>query len=508
MSENYGIIDIGSNTIRLVIYANDKSGRLKEIENVKSVARLRDFLTEEKVLSDDGITILLETLLGFQEITRHHQLKNVRCVATATVRQACNQTKILTAVKHATDFTIRILSEYEEAYYGYLAVVNSTSLTEGITIDIGGGSTEITYFHNRKLIEYYSFPFGGLSLKKKFISEDIPNEAELEKLSAFLFNEFRRIGWLNNRNVPIVAIGGSARNMVQIDQAIKNYPLAGLHQYEMTNDDICNVQSYTSSHSFVELQKIEGLSNDRADTIIPAIEVFNMLFKVAGAPILMLSRKGLRDGIFFEEFTKSLGITVLPNVKEESFYALSQDYEINLSHVRQLTKLATMLFEQIRTLGYAPLTDQDLKDLKCAAFVFFLGEYIDSESSSQHTFYLLANRTIDGFMHRERVKLALLASFKNKTVFKQFMEPFNHWFSKEEQKKLRLLGAILKLAYSLNATKRDIVNNITIHGDEDGIVIEIFCRKNWHAEKYQSQKQKKHLEKIVKEPIYLIFNEG
>lgn len=138
IKEKYAIIDIGSNTMRLVIYQRDKSRRLKEIENVKISARLRNYLTDESILNDEGITVLVSSLLSFQEVTRHHDLKDVKCAATATVRQAVNKNDVLGIVKEKTDFTIRILSEYEEAYYGFLAAVNSTQIRSGITIDIGG----------------------------------------------------------------------------------------------------------------------------------------------------------------------------------------------------------------------------------------------------------------------------------------------------------------------------------------------------------------------------------
>ncbi|MCG3057015.1 hypothetical protein KZ287_33145, partial [Escherichia coli] len=78
----------------------------------------------------------------FQIITRHHELTHVSCVATATVRQAKNKEYIVQLVKENTDFSMKILSEYEEAFYGFFAVTNSTSIEEAVTIDIGGGSTE------------------------------------------------------------------------------------------------------------------------------------------------------------------------------------------------------------------------------------------------------------------------------------------------------------------------------------------------------------------------------
>jgi exopolyphosphatase / guanosine-5'-triphosphate,3'-diphosphate pyrophosphatase len=119
MREKYGIIDIGTNTIRLVIFERNKSGRLREIENVKAAARLRNYLNEEQILTDKGIEVLLDTLRSFQDITRHHQLESVKCVATAAIRQAKNQEEIIQLVEKHTDFHIRVLSGYEEAYYGF-----------------------------------------------------------------------------------------------------------------------------------------------------------------------------------------------------------------------------------------------------------------------------------------------------------------------------------------------------------------------------------------------------
>jgi exopolyphosphatase / guanosine-5'-triphosphate,3'-diphosphate pyrophosphatase len=502
MKEKYGIIDIGSNTMRLVIYERNKSGRLKEVENVKAVARLRNYLTEDDVLTEEGIRMLLETLLSFQDITRHHQVQHVKCIATATIRQAKNRKDIIKLVEETTDFQIRVLSGYEEAYYGFLAVVNSTPITEGITIDIGGGSTELTYYKDRQLIEYYSFPFGALSLKQKFIAGNIPTREELSRLSSYIAEQFQSLPWLYNKKVPIIAIGGSARNLVQIHQLLKKYPLAGLHQYEMSFNDIVEVRRLLTSLTFEQIQKLEGLSKDRADIIIPAVEVFKILYQTVNATSFVLSRKGLRDGIFYEEF---FGTPIFPNVLEESFFELAEDYDINLDNVRHVNKLLIQLVEQIRYLDLYSLTNEDIRDLKRAAYVFYLGQYIDEESSSQHTFYILANRTIDGLMHKERLKLALIASYKNKTVFKQYIEPFQNWFTRDEQKKLRFLGALLKFAYSLNETKRNIVRAVHLEKKNNAVIMHIFCHGNWKAEEYQTEKNKKHLEKVLKRTIDLRF---
>ncbi|WP_181555103.1 Ppx/GppA phosphatase family protein [Thermaerobacillus caldiproteolyticus] len=507
VKEKYGIIDIGSNTIRLVIYERSKSGRLREIENVKAVARLRNYLNYNHILTDEGIVILLDTLRSFQEITRYHQLKRVKCVATATIRQAKNQNEIIRLVEENTDFRVRVLTGEEEAYYGFLAVVNSTPIPEAVTIDIGGGSTEITYYKNRQLVHYESFPFGALSLKQAFVSGNVPTQEELQRLSSYLTEQFQLLPWISRKRVPIIAMGGSARNVVQVHQFMKNYPLAGVHQYEMNQKDLMEVERLLTSLAFEDIQKLEGLSKDRADTIIPALEVFRVLYEVVDAPVFVLSRKGLRDGIFYEEGMQPFGTPIFPSVLQESFFELAQDYDIDVHHVHYVNRLLTEFIEQIRRLDLYPLTDDDVRDVKWAAHVFYLGQYIDEESSSQHTFYILANRTIDGLMHKDRVKLALMASYKNRTVFKQYIEPFQHWFTKEEQRTIRFLGALLKFVYSLNETKRNIVQTVQLSKQNGSILIEVICCGDFRAEEYQAEKNKKHLEKVLKHPIELRFQQ-
>ncbi|MDX8046905.1 exopolyphosphatase [Gracilibacillus sp. S3-1-1] len=501
----YAIVDIGSNTMRLVIYVREKGGRLKEVENVKAVARLRTFLEEGNKLNKAGIKRLIKTLKSFKEVLSTYQLEDVVCVATATIRQARNNKAIVREVQQQTGMTINILSEEEEAYYGYLAVVNSTSIETGITIDIGGGSTEVTYFENRELRHAHSFPFGALTLKD-FFKNAIPTKKELSELRQYLRDQFAILPWLQNKAVPLIAIGGSARNMAQIDQNIKKYPLAGLHQYKMYDSDIAQISNYLTSIEANKLTKVEGLSKDRADIIIPAIEVFHNLYHIVQADSFILSRKGLRDGVFYEHLSKEMGSILFPNVLEDSIQELINDYDLNPKHILHVQYLTRQLFDYVKDSGLLHLTKKDWNLVKKASFLYHLGEYIDAESSAQHTFYLLANRTIDGLMHKDRLELALIASYKNKTVFKQFIKPYKEWFLKEEQKKLRQLGSLLKFSYSLDATKRQVIKKIDCNLSKEKLALTLHCAGDAKPEEYQSEKQKKHLEKAIKQDVELRFD--
>jgi exopolyphosphatase/guanosine-5'-triphosphate,3'-diphosphate pyrophosphatase len=504
LREKYGIIDIGSNTMRLVIYEQSKNGRIKEVENIKSVARLRKYLNEKDILNNEGKDVLLKTLLMFQDITQYHKISEVKCVATATIRQAVNQEEIIQLVAEKTDFTLQVLSGYEEAFYGFLAVVNSMPIQEGVTIDIGGGSTEVTYFKNREMIHFHSFPFGVLSLKQDFISSNIPTDEEMKELTQFLQKQFRSLNWLVEKQVPIIALGGSARNVAQIHQSLVNYPILGIHQYEMNYEEIDFIKKHLSGLLYDQILRIEGLSKDRADIILPAIEVFKELYSIVNAKSFSLSNKGLRDGIFMEEFILN-GEKLLLNVLDKSFSDLEKDYEVNINHVNHIKVLVNQLVGQINLHNLNQIKSGDIVDLNLAARVYNIGQYIDEESSSQHTFYLLSNRTIEGLSHKNRIKIALIASYKNKNSFKQYVKPFLEWFTTDELKKLRFLGILLKFANSLNASKREVVKNIEFKTNDDGLIIQLKCIDDTTVEEIESEKHKKQLEKILNKSTYIYF---
>lgn len=504
LKEKYGIIDIGSNTIRLVIYEKSKSERIKEIENIKTVARLRKYLNDQEVLNTEGKNILLKTLLMFQEITRHHKISEVKCVATATIRQSINRDELIQLVAEKTDFTLQILSGYDEAFYGFLAVVNSTPIQEGVTIDIGGGSTEVTYFKNREMIHFHSFPFGALSLKQDFISSNIPTAEEMKQLTQFTQKQFESLDWLREKQVPIVAVGGSARNVVQIHQSLVNYPITGIHQYEMNFEEINFIKKHLSSLEFDHILRTEGLSKDRADIILPAIEVFKELYSIVNAKSFIFSNKGLRDGIFMEKCILN-GEKLLPNVLDKSFSDLEKDYEVNIKHVNHIKVLVNQLVEQINLSNLNQIKSGDKLEINLAARVYNIGQYIDEESSSQHTFYLLSNRTIEGLSHKDRIKIALIASYKNKNSFKQYVKPFLEWFTADELKKLRFLGILLKFANSLNASKREVVKHIEFKLNDDDLIVQLKCLDDSTVEEIESEKQIKQLEKLFNKTTCIYF---
>lgn len=506
INKKWAIIDIGSNTIRLVIYQQNESGKVREAENIKAVARLRHHLNNG-MLEYKGIQVLVTILKSFREIVDFHGVESIQCVGTATIRQAQNQMEILKTVKDQTGFSIKILSEKDEAYLGYFAVIHTTPIDEGVTIDIGGGSTEITYFQNRELRHSHSFPFGAVSLKEQFMIGEKMTTKEKDNLIRFIWESLEQLPWIKNLHVPIIAIGGSARNVALIHQNKSQYPLSGIHQYTMSLRDLTEILSQVEQMNIEQLEKLEGLAKDRADIIVPAIEVFVQICEYVGSDKFMFSRKGLREGIHFKEYENRGTPANTGEIVKMSIDELVLDYGVSVKHSEHVANLAVQLYTEFeKIVGIASLV-RNHKMIELSARVYYIGQYVDSDVSSQHTFYLLANKSIDGMEHKDRLKLALIASFKNNMLLRQYMDPFLNWFTKEELQEIRFAGALTKFASALDASKRGIIKEVHLsQNHENGdLLITLTCSGDYFSEKYQAEKQIRHLEKAIKKDINLVF---
>lgn len=504
------IIDIGSNTIRLVLYEYDENQGIYEFGNFKTVARLRSYLLPSGEMSEDGIQVLQATLISFKEIVDNYNVVEIKAAATAAIRQAKNQQEIIKRMKNTTGIQIEILSEEEEAFYGFVAVTHSIDTPSAITIDIGGGSTEITYFENKKLQKSISFPFGTVSLKQKFVKESIINGNELTKLADYVKKAFASLGWIVNKQLPIIAIGGSARNVAQIHQQKTDYALSGVHQYELSLNELKDLKYDLSLLTFEQLKQLDGLSSDRADSIVPALQVFITLMEIVNTKQLQVSKKGLREGLIISRVLQSNPDAFNKyNVFEESAKRIALQYGRTEEEAAILEKLAEQFYIQCCQLNIFSYNHNQITLLKFAARLYAIGEYIDLDSSSQHTFYLIANQSISGMNHISRVKLAILASYKNKDYFRRFIEPFKAWIPREEQNELRDFGAILKFIYALNISKRNVVKSVAILDEGPHISLEIRIKNSAVAEIYYAERQKKHIERVFKKPIKIyFFDEG
>lgn len=505
--QRIGLIDVGSNTIRLVIFEIDEYFSITELQNIKTPARLVQYL-EEDTMSDEGISVLLRVLTSFAKIADRYNIKKMIPVATAAIRQSKNSTEILNRIKEKTGIELKILSEQEEAFYGNYAVRYSMDTKDGITIDIGGGSTELTLFKHKEVIASHSFPFGTVSLQRQFFKDKDHNDKKAVKNARKWVNkQFQSQEWILNATVPLIGIGGSARNIADVYQRENNYPVAGIHGYLMKEEALKETVDLFASLSMNKLEELDGLSNDRKDIILPAGIVFTELFDVMKATIFALSNRGLREGLLMEYLNKEYNEPYdLHSVQQQTIIRLSQQYDIRTITANQRITIADQLLKVLEDQGILLVDDTHLQLLHYGAVLYYLGSYIEDDSKSQHTFYVISNSNLHGFSHYDRIRLALLASYKNRSLYKQYTKDLDGWFSDEEWKMLMYLGSVIKFAEALNDSHVNIVRDIELEKTKkEGFILTVTYSGDVIAEEYRANKQKNHLERILGDTVAIKF---
>lgn len=507
MEERLALIDIGSNTIRLVIFEFSDQTGLTEILNIKTPARLSQYLTEDNDMNDQGIRVLTETLSSFKDVAQHYHVAELHPIATAALRQSNNQQTIIQTIKERLAIDIQVIPEQDEAFYGYFAITHTTNINNGISVDIGGGSTEITLFKDNQIKEAHSFPFGVVTLNRLFFDgKDHNDKQALKDLNAYLKDQFKQLDWIQNQELPLVGVGGSARNVARIHQSAQSYPIGGVHNYTMSKKDITSVYNLIVDSSRDELINLDGLSRDRVDIILPAVSVFRTLYAQIDATQFTFSRKGLREGYVLYLLEQRYPVLFTQhNVQQNALRHLANEYHIESTSAQLRLTLAQSLLTQILAQSNLTISDDDQQRFIEGAYLYYLGSFIDTDSSSPHTYYLIANSTIYGFSHKERVKLALLASFKNKSLLKQYAKETN-WFDSNELETLQKLGGIIKFVNALNISHTAMIKNLKLESvDDNHYELEVHHKGQPIAEIYQAQRQKKHLEKALKGKVNIQF---
>lgn len=510
-NDRVALIDIGSNTIRLVLYSIDDLYNFTETHNVKTPARLSQYIDHssgESVMAQEGIEVLIEALSSFMAITEQFDIQFIYPMATAAVRQSSNNQDIIRQVKEATGLEIQIVPEEDEAGYGAYAIIHSTTIDSTISIDIGGGSCEITLIEDKEIIDYHSFPFGAVSLSKQFFKGKDHNDPEaIEEVRSFVRKQFKSFSWIKKAKLPVTAIGGSARNVANVYQRQVRYPMAGLHGFYMSDDYLRQTLQLFIDTDYKDMEDIDGLSTDRIDLIIPATIVFEELTNAVKTDQFIISTQGLREGIILKHINEHYNYPVDSHlIRTRSIRHVIQDLPVNTYGIQINIDLAIKLYTQLTRLGFLEYSYELQELVEFGAALYRFGEFISTDADSQHTFYILSNMDLLGFSHHRRLKLALLASYRNRSLYNQYLEDFEGWLSPEEIDTFEKIGGVLKFAQALNDSRTGPIRKIDLHQNKDGnYQLNIYHNGPIVAEHYKTQRHKKHLERALEGNLELIY---
>lgn len=446
------VIDIGSNSVRLVIYRVD--GRaLWTVYNEKVVAGLGKDLTTSGRLPAEGIEAAISALRRFRAVLDGWRAEEVTVAATAAVREAGDGKAFLKRIMGETGFEVRVLTGEEEARYAALGVVCGQADAQGVVGDLGGSSLELVRLNGIGPSEGATLQLGPFAL-------GAPKPLDLERTKRLIDD---RLQPLANRYASheFHAVGGAWRNLALLHMQLANYPLHVAHQYEIARGDALEVARFVQRQSRSSLERIEGLSKKRFDTLPYSALVLDRLIERLGIERVVISAYGVREGLLLESMP--------PEIRDrdpliEGCEALTAHRGVGPELGHALEAWIGPLFEALPPL----FADRDGILLAAACRLADLGARLHPDHRADLAFEQVLRAPLAGMDHPERVFLALVAFARHSaTVQPPEGGGAIRILSAERRQRARALGSAIRLGCDLSGRNPRLLerSRVAIRGD-------------------------------------------
>ena len=416
--ERIGIIDLGSNSSRLIIYDILHNGAYQPIFEMKQNVRLAEHLNEEKQISDTGIARAVACIRLFRRAGELHGVDHWIPVTTAAIRQAKNRIEVLSAIEQSTGIHFRVLDGKEEGRYGYLGVINTLCVDNAVLCDIGGASTELVLVRDRQLVDVVSLPYGALNLTERF--RNVPETEVGDRVKAFFEGQLGELPLLQGvRELPLIGLGGTARALAKLDVSSQRQELEHVHGYPVTTESVRNAFAKVSQLEVDKRRKIKGLSKSRADIFVAGLGIITALVDYTAATELIVSRNGLRQGVFYEYLLKDKPSPVLDSVLEDSLENFNKIFRVNKQVADTVTEASLELFDQLDPVHR--LTAEDRQLLRVTAQIESCGCYVNTERWTRHSAYLALSSHLYGLRYHQFQDVASLLAGKGNQRLKKLL---------------------------------------------------------------------------------------
>ncbi len=457
MTERIAIIDLGSNSARLIVMHIYYNGAYNLVYNEKETVRLSEGMSDNQLLQPEAMERALGTLKVFAHMCKLFQVDKILAVGTAALRNALNGPDFVQRVHQETGIPLRAISGESEAKLGYLGVINTLDVTDALLFDLGGGSTELTLIRNRKAERVISLPFGAVNLTEQFSLQNKISDTQLNELYIFIMHQLDRIPWLKNISIPLIGVGGTARNIAKMDQKRKNYPFPKVHNYRLGSISFNDLWKVMAKTSLAQRRKFPGLSSERADIIVSGLSIVKCLLDSTMSTQLIISGCGVREGLFLQYYLSRAGQgDLVSDTLLHSTHNMLLFYKGDTTHAYHVAALAESLFD-----GWQPLLKLQQRDrtlLRVAALLHDIGITINYYDHARHSAYLVENARLFGLTHREQMLAAVIAGWHNGPSSKYVRNRiYSEFLDDPDWQTARKLSLLLTLAESMDTTQLGLV---------------------------------------------------
>ncbi|QOY51286.1 Ppx/GppA phosphatase family protein [Candidatus Sulfurimonas baltica] len=405
MAQRVAVIDIGSNSVRMVVYEKTSRFAFRILHEEKSRVRISENAYQnDGILQEKAMQRTLYALENFLTIISSFKARKTLCVATSALRDAPNKKEFLHKARHNLGLKIKIIDGQRESYLGAIACANLLPQQDrALSIDIGGGSTEFSIISKNDIANNISLNLGTVRLKELFFdNNEISGAKELIDL---------QLKQLDNIDIStIIGIGGTFRAISLALMNNNKYPMKKLHAYESYYSEFSKFLTKILKSDENGLKKL-GIKSARFDTIKPGALILDRVLNKFKVDNLITSGVGLREGVYLADLLRN-SKDKFPINYNTSVRQILDSHVDDSAYSNQLSKLSKQLFDIThKKLGI------DIKyryELAIAAKLCISGSSMHFYSQNRHSYFLIQDALEFGFTHKQITLISTLAKYAKK----------------------------------------------------------------------------------------------
>ena len=508
-------IDIGSNSIKLVVVDATASGSFAVLCREKEVVRLAQKTLSKGHLPQPAIERAKACLKTFKNIAEARGAETIVAVATASIREANNSARFVKEVEQQLGIRVEVLSGIEEARLIGLAAASgcATNGTRTVNIDIGGGSTEVSVFLGESSVSLFSLKLGAIELTERYLASNPPKPKELEKLrdevrAAFHrpARELRGTCWQHATGTSgtVLALGRvlRSRNLRDVEKdALQVQPA----EAEIPLSQLSALNGKLARMTLAERQSVSGLSSQRGEIIVAGGLILEGAMEELGINVLRTCDWSLREGVIIDhlrewEDESQSPRTVFADQKMRAVNAVGLRFGYEVAHAHQVARLADIIFGALE--GTDSLTRHHRTLMTAAALLHDVGYHIASESHHKHSLYLIKNSELTGFSEPERAVIGNIARYHRGPLPKN-RHPNYALLNSADREVVCRLGGIVRLANALDRSHESRVSDLVCKLDGRVLTLELHSEFDCEDELLDAERKKELFEQAFGREVRL-----
>jgi exopolyphosphatase / guanosine-5'-triphosphate,3'-diphosphate pyrophosphatase len=500
------VIDLGSNSFRLVVFSYaepDETGRAwwRRTDEIHEAVRIAAGQAEDGTLADAPMERALETLELYAHFCRATGIDDIEPVATSAIRDAANQDEFLHAARERTGLGVRVLSREEEARYGYLAAVNSTTLSDGVALDLGGGSMQLVRVDGRLAIDARSWPLGAVRMTERFLPGERAKGKQIKALQEHVAEQLAEAEWVG-RGGHLVGIGGTVRNLASAAEIAAELPSYGVQGFRIAREALDDLVERFAELPASERASVPGIKAARGDLILAGALVVQTVMEAGGFEALEATEAGLREGVFYETLLAGHDPPLVEDVRRTSVLNLASAYAADFAHVEHVARLALELWDALGRAGVHGCDPLERDLLWSAAILHDIGTAVDYDDHHKHSRYLILSAGLPGYSPRETGLIGQMARYHRKGS--PGLGEFAPLAREGDEALVERCSAVLRLAEQLERPRDQTVEGLAVEVEDGQVALRLEHTEDVTVARWAAERQRDVFKKAIGRELVIV----